>query len=89
MPVFKIKPMEGDEKMKVVHRNLFLLLFSDLSDHTSETNTKSMVGQNLSTHDLIAVGAIASLVHNVGAYSRAWVRSMFHRGLEFVTALFE
>ena len=35
MPVFKIKLMEGDDKMKVVHLNLLLPLFSDPSDHTN------------------------------------------------------
>ena len=35
IPVFKIKSMEGDDKMKVVQRNLLLPLFPDPSDHTS------------------------------------------------------
>ena len=34
MPVFKIKSMEGDDNMKVVHQNLLLPLFTDPSDHT-------------------------------------------------------
>ena len=33
--------MEGDDKTKVVHRNLLLPLFSDPSDHTNESGTKS------------------------------------------------
>ena len=41
--VFKIKPMEGDDKMKVVHRNLLLPLFSNPSGHTSESDTESVV----------------------------------------------
>ena len=81
--------MEGDDKMKVVHRNLLLPVFSDHSDHTSELNTKSVVDQTVSMHGVIAVGAIASHVQNMGAYSRSWVANMFQRGLEFVTALFE
>ena len=32
IPVFKIKSMEGNDKMKVVHRNLLLPLFSDHLD---------------------------------------------------------
>ena len=73
----------------MVHRNLLLLLFSDPSDHTSESDTKSVVDQTVSMHVVIAVGAIASHVQNMGTYSRARVTNMFHRGLEFVTALFE
>ena len=75
--------------MKVVHRNVLLPLFSDPSDHTSELDTKSVVDQTLSTHEVIAVGVIASHVQNMGAYSRAWEPNMFQYGLEFVTALFE
>ena len=43
IPVFKINSMEGDDKTKVVHRNLLLPLFSDPLDHTSESDTKSVV----------------------------------------------
>ena len=46
IPVFKIKSMEGDDKMKVVHRHLLLPLFSDPSDHTSESDTKSLGWSN-------------------------------------------
>ena len=89
IPVFKIKSMEGDDKMKVVYRNLLLPLFSDPSDHTSKSDTKSVFDQTMSMHEIIAVGVIASHVQNMGAYSRAWVTNMFQRGLQFVTALFE
>ena len=89
IPVFKIIPMEDDDKMKVVHRHLLLLLFAIPSDHTSELDTKSMVDQTVSTHGVIAVGAVASHVQNMGAYSRAHVTNRFPQGLEFVTALFE
>ena len=41
IPVLKIKPTEGDDKMEVLHRHLLLPLFSDPSDHTSELDTKS------------------------------------------------
>ena len=75
--------------MKVVHRNLLLLLFSDPSDQTSKLDTKSMVDQTVSAQEAIAKGAITSHVHNLGNYSRAQVTNMFQRGLEFVTALFE
>ena len=35
IPVFKIKPTEGDDNMEVVHRHLSLPLFPDPSDHPS------------------------------------------------------
>ena len=89
LPVFKIQSMEGDDKTKVVHRNLLLSLFSDPSDQTSESDNKSVADQTLSTQVVIATGAVTSHVHNLSAYGRAWVTDMFQRELEFVTALFE
>ena len=89
IPLFKIKSTEGDDKMKVVHRNLLLPLFSDPSDHTSELNTKSVFDQTVSTHEVIAANVGGSHVQNMSAYSKAWVTSMFQQGLEFVTVLFE
>ena len=89
IPVFKIKSMEDEDKTKVVHRNLLLPLFSDPSDHISKLDNKSVIDQTVSTHEVIGVGAIASHVQNMGAYIRAWVTNMLHKGLEFVTALFE
>ena len=81
--------MEGDDKTKVVHRNLLLPPFSDPSDQTSKSDNKSMVDQTVSTHVIIVVGAITSHVHNLSTYGRAWVTDMFQGGLEFVAALFE
>ena len=81
--------MEGDDKMKVVHRNLLLPLFSDPSDQTSEKYTKSVVDQTVNAQEAIVKGAVASHVHNWGTYSRAQLINIFQRGLEFVTALFE
>ena len=75
--------------MKVVHRNLLLPLFSDPSDHTSELDTKPVVYQTVSTHEIIAAGAVTSHVQNMSAYSRAWVANMLQQALQFVTALFE
>ena len=63
--------MEGDDKMKVVHRNLLLPLSSDPSDQTNELDTKSMVDQTLSAHEAIAKGVIASHVQNPCIYGRA------------------
>ena len=75
--VFKVKPTEGDDKMEVVHRHLLLPLFPNPSDHTSELDTKTMVDQTVSTHEVIAVGAVTSHVQNMGVYSRAWVTNRF------------
>ena len=57
--------MEGDDKVKVVHRHLLLPLFSNPSDHTSELDTRSVVDQTVNTHA------------NMGVYSRAWVSNSF------------
>ena len=75
--------------MKVVHWNLLLTLFSDPSDQTNELYSESMVNQTVDTHGVDAVSAVTSHVQNVGAYSRAWVASLFQQGLQFVTTLFE
>ena len=81
--------MEGGDKMKVVHRNLLLSLFSDPPDQTSKFDNKSVVDQTVSTQVVIAAEAVTSHVHNLSTYGRAWVTNMFQRGLDFVTALFE
>ena len=81
--------MEGDDKMKVVHRNLLLPLFSDPSDETSKLDIKSMVDQTVGTQVVIVVGTVTNHVYNLSTYGRAWVTDMFQRALEFVTALFE
>ena len=50
MLVFKIESMEGDGKMKVVHLNLLLPLFSDPSDHTNTSDTESAVDKTVNMH---------------------------------------
>ena len=77
IPVFKIKPMEGNDKMEVVHRHLLLSLFPNPSDHTSELDTKSMVDRTVSIHEVTAVGVVTSHVQNMSAYSRAQVTNRF------------
>ena len=89
IPVFKIQSREGDDKMKVLHRNVLLPLFSNPSDQTSKLDNKSMVNQTVGTLVVIAAGAVASHVHNLSTYGRAQVANMFQRGLDFVTALLE
>ena len=80
LPVFKIQSMEGDDKVKVVHRNLLLPLFSDPSDPTNESDNKSMVDQTVSTQAVITVGATTSHVHNLNTCGRAWVTDIFQKG---------
>ena len=81
--------MEGDDKTKVVHRNLLLPLFSDPSDQTSKSDNKSVFDQTVSIQVVILAGAVASHVHNLSTYGRVWVANMFQRGLKFVTAQLE
>ena len=80
---------EGDDNMKVVHRNLLLPLFSDPSGQTSKLDNKSVVDQTVSTKVVIVAGAVTSHVHNLSSYGRVQITNMFQKGLEFVTALFE
>ena len=92
IPVFKIQSVEGDDKVKIVHRhrNPLLPLFSDPSDQTSEQDSESLVDPKETTGTLVvmAVGAIASHVHNLSTCEGAQATNMFQRGLEYVTALF-
>ena len=90
IPVFKIQSTEGYNKVKIVHRNLLLSLFSDSSHQTSEQDSESLVDpkETIGTQMAIAVGAIVSHVHNLGTFEGAQVTNMFQRGLEYVTALF-
>ena len=69
--------MEGDYKMKVVHRNLLLPLFSDPSIQTSKSDIKSVVDQTVSKQAVVVAGAVASHVHNLSTYGRAWVANIF------------
>ena len=62
LPVFKIKSIEGDDKMKEVHQNFLLPLFSNPSDHTNESDSTSMVDQTVDTHRVVTVHAVTSHV---------------------------
>ena len=73
MAVFKIESMEGDGKMKVVHQNVLLPLFSDPSDHTNTSDTESVVDQTVNMHGVITASAVISHVQDMGAYNKAWV----------------
>ena len=82
--------MEGDNKEKIVHRNLLLPLFSNPSDQTGEQDSASLVDPKETIGAPVAImgGAIASHVHNLSTCEKAQVTNMFQRGLEYVTALF-
>ena len=83
--------MEGDDKVKIVHRNLLLPLFSEPLDQASEQDSKSLVDpkETISTQVVVVAGAIASHVHNLSACEGTLVTNMFQRGLDYVTALFQ
>ena len=95
MPVFKVESMEGDGKMKVLHWNLLLLVFSDPSDHTNSLDTESLVDQTVNMHGVIAAGAVSCHVQDMSTDSKARMAVMLQQGLlpqlvhQFVTALFE
>ena len=82
----------GDDRVKMVHRNLLLPLLSDPLDHAGELdNSRSLVSpkDTMGTQVAIAVSAIASHVQNLSAFEGAQVTNMIQRGLKFVTALFQ
>ena len=91
MPSFQNQIQRGDNRVKVVHRNQLLPLFSDPLDLTGELdNSRSLVDpkETMGTQVAVGVNAIASHVHNLSAYEGAQITNMFQRGLKFVTALF-
>ena len=77
--------------MKIVHRNLLLPLSSNPLDHAGEPdNSRSLVNlkETMGTWVATAVSAIASHVHNLGAYEGLQVTNLIQKGLKFVTTLF-
>ena len=91
MPVFKIKPQRGDDRVKIVHRNLLLPLLFNLLDHAGELdNSRSLADlkETMGTQVATAASAIASHVHNPGAYEGVQVTNLIQKGLKFVTTLF-
>ena len=83
--------MGGDDRVKIVHRNLLLPLSSDPLDHAGEPyNSRSQVDQKetMGTWVATAASAIASHVHYPGVYEGVQVTNLIWKGLNFVTTLF-
>ena len=77
--------------MKIVHRNLLLPLLSNPLDHTGELdNSRSLANpkESIDTQGATAASAIASHVHNLGAYEGVQVTNLIQMELKFVTTLF-
>ena len=77
--------------MKIVHRNLLLPLLSNPLDCAGELdNSRSLVDpkETMGAWVATAVSAIASHVHDPGAYEGVWVTNLIQKGLNFVTTLF-
>ena len=92
MPVFKIKPLGGDNRVKIVQRNPLLPLLSNPLDHAGEPdNSRSLANpkETMGAQVAIAVSAIASHVHNLSAYEGVQVTNLIQKGLKFVTTLFQ
>ena len=91
MPVFKIKSWQGDNRVKMVYRNLLLPLLFDPLDHAGEPdNSRSLANliETMGAWVAIAASAIASHVNNLGAYEGVQVTNLIQKGLTFVTTLF-
>ena len=92
MPVFKIKSQGGDNRVKMVHRNLLLPLLSDPLDCAGEPdNSRSLANpkETMGSQVAIVASAIASHVPNLGVYEGVQVTIMIQMGLKFVTTLFQ
>ena len=82
----------GDDRVKIVHRNLLLPLLSNPLDHAGELdNSRSLADpkETMGTWVATAVSAIASHVHYPGAYEGVQVTNLIQKGLKFVTTLFQ
>ena len=83
--------MGGDDRVKIVHRNLLLPLFSDSLDCAGELdNSRSLANpkETIGAWVAIVASAIASHVHKLGAYEGVQVTNLIQKGLKFVTTLF-
>ena len=92
MPVFKIKALGVDDRVKIVHRNLLLPLLSNPQDHAGEPeNSRSLANpkETMGAQVAIAASAIASHGHNLSACEGGWLTNLIQKGLKFVTTLFQ
>ena len=77
--------MGGDDRVKMVHRNLLLPLFSNPLDRAGEPdNSRSLANskETIGAQVAIVVSAIASHVHNLGAYEGVQVTNLNPEGTE-------
>ena len=77
--------------MTIVHSNLLLLLLSNPLDHAGEPDNSRCLAnpkETMGAQVAIVASAIASHVHNLGAYEGVWVTNIIQKGLTFVTTLF-
>ena len=80
----------GDDRVKMVHRNLLLPLSSKPLGCAGEPdNSRSLANpkETMGTQVAIVVSAIASHVQNLSAYEGVQVTNMIQKGLKFVTTL--
>ena len=83
--------MGGDDRVKIVHRNLVLPLSSNPLDRAGALdNNRSLVDlkETMGAWVATAASAIASHVHYLGAYEGVQT-NIIQKGLNFVTTLFQ
>ena len=83
--------MGGDNRVKIVHRNLLLPLLSNPMDHAGELDNNRSLGdpkETMGTQVATAASAVASHVHYLGAYGGVQVTKLIQKGLKFFTTLF-
>ena len=83
--------MGGDNRVNMVHRNLLLPLLSNQLDHAGKPdNSRSLANpkETMGAQVAVALSAIASHMHNPGAYEGVQVMNMIQKGLKFVSTLF-
>ena len=75
----------------MVHRNLLLPLLSNPLDCAHESdNSRSLADlkETMGAQVATVASAIASHVHNLGAYEGVQVTNLIQKGLKFATTLF-
>ena len=92
MPVFKIKPQGGGNRVQIVHRNLLLSLLSIPLDHAGEPDNSRSLANQKETHGCTSGNCSecnCSHVHYyLGAYEGVQVTNLIQWGLKFVIVLF-